>query len=273
MKNKKTIIFGVLILTIATTVYGITVDILEQLNLQKQRADIYVLNNFAGDWTSNGNFGQNPGVSTDWQSIDFQLKQFQIPSVRTLASITKGDKVGAAKELCTYVKAYVESPAFIEAYKAKRGKSKPTSEPYRPDEATIRNQKADLKRLETQQAQMKKMLPPAQYAQFEKGINDMRKQIAEWSDPAPNKTRWLKMYPEDASVMVKQRLEEYLTTAATVDFNATLIASGRKQKFTNPAYENQSLKWKAIYRAGKDVNDEVTKFVKNWLQEGVTVAK
>lgn len=273
MRNKKILIFGVLILTIATTVYGITADVLEQLNLQKQRADLYVLNNFAGDWTSDGNFGQDPGIGTDWQSIDFQLKQFQIPTVRTLSSIAKNDKTSAAKELCEYVKAYIASPAFIEAYKAKREKAKPSSEPYRPDEATIKSQKASLKQLEAQQTQMKKMLPPAQFAQFEKGITAMRAQIAEWNDSTPNKTRWLKMYPEDASVMVRQRLEEYLATAATVDFNAALTPVGRKQKFVNPEYENKSLKWKAIYRAGKEVNDEVTLFVKNWLKEGVTVTK
>lgn len=272
--RKKLMIFSVLILTVAATVYGIAVDIIAQLSLQKQSANLYILNNFAGDWTSDGKFVENPGISAGWQSLDFQLKQFQIPNSRTLSAIVKGDKVGAAKELCAYVKQYIESPEFIEAYKAKREKAKPTSEPYRPDAATIKSQKDSIKETEANLAKMKKMkmLTAAQIAQIEKGIADMKKQTAEWDDLAPNKTRWEKMYPEDASLMIKQRLEEYLATAATVDFNATLTTAGRKQKFTNPAYENQSLKWKAIYRAGKEANEEVTAFVKNWLKEGVITA-
>jgi len=273
MKSKKTIIFSVLILTIATTVYGITADVLEQLSLQKQTANLYILNNFAGDWTSGSDFVEDSGGRNDPNSIDTQMKQFRIPISRTLASIVKGDKIGAAKELCQNVRQYIESPDFAAAYKAKREKAKPANEPYRPDEATIKSQKASLKQLEAQHAQMKKMLPPSQLAQFEKGLNDMRKQLAEWNDPTPNKTRWAKLYPEDASVIVKQRLEEYLATVATVDFNAQLTSAGRKQKFVNAEYEKKSLKWKAIYRAGKDVNDEAVKFVKNWLKEGVTVAK
>lgn len=274
MKKKKTVIFTILILTVAATVYGFTADIIERLSLQKQSANLYILNNFAGDWTSNGDFGQDTGVSGNWQSIDFQLKQFQIPNSRTLSAIVSGDKVSAAKELCAYVKQYVESPEFIAAYKAKREKAKPASEPYRPDAATIKAQKDSIRETEANLVKLKKMkmMTAAQLAQVEKGIADMKKQVAEWDDPAPNKTRWLKKYPEDASLMVKQSLEEYLATAATVDFNATLTPAGRKQKFTNPAYENQSLKWKAIYRAGKDVNSEVTAFVNNWLKEGIKTA-
>ena len=36
--------------------------------------------------------------------------------------------------------------------------------------------------------------------------------------------------------------------------------------FVNPDYEKKSKKWKAIYRAGKEVNDAVTAFVKDWLK-------
>lgn len=273
MTNRKMMMIGILAL-FAFTAYGMNSDIFDQLSLQKQRANVYILNDFAGDWTTDGDFGSNPGTGSDWQSVDFQLKQFQIPSSRSLPSIIKGDKIGAAKELCAYVRQYVESPEFLAAYKAKREKSKPSTEPYRPDAATIGAQKASLKQTEAQYVQLKKnkMIPASALAQMEQGIAEMKKQIGEWDDPAPNKTRWEKMYPEDASVMIKNRLEEYLAIAATVDFNATLTPAGRKQKFTNPAYENQSLKWKAIYRAGKDVNDTVMIFVKDWLREGVKVA-
>lgn len=262
-----------LIVMIVSTTYGVTADIIERLSLQKQRANLYILNNFAGDWTPDGNLGENKGIGSNWESIDFQLKQFQIPTIRNLPSIVAGNEVTAATEICAYAKQYLSSQEFIDAYRAKREKAKPTSEPYRPDAATIKSQKAAIKEAEANLLKVKKMMSAQQVAQMQNGIEQMKKQVAEWDDPAPNKTRWEKMYPENPSLMIKQRLEEYLAIAATVDFNAQLTASGRKQKFVNPAYENQSLKWKAIFRAGKDVNDEVTEFVKKWLKEIVINAK
>lgn len=273
MKRKNLLAFGLLIVTIVSTVYGVTADIIERLSLQKQRANFYILNNFAGDWTSDGNLGENNSNGSNWESIDFQLKQFQIPNIRNLSAIVGGNEVTAAKELCAYVKEYTSSREFIDAYRAKREKAKPTSEPYRPDAATIKSQKAAIKEAEANFVKVKKMMSAEQIAQMKQGIEQMKNQVAEWDDPTPNKTRWEKMYPENPSLMIKHRLEEYLAIAATVDFNAQLTASGRKQKFVNPAYENQSLKWKAIFRAGKDVNDEVTEFVKEWLKEIVINAK
>ena len=262
MTTTKSIILSILTIAFVSTVYGIAADVIEQLSLQKQNANQHILNNFVGDWTLGDNSVEDTGGTNNPNSIDNQLKIFRIPTMRTLSSIVTGNKSVAAKELCEYVRRYVESPEFIVDYKAKREKAKPTSEPYRPDEAAVKSQKASLKQMEAQYAQMKRILSKEQLAQIEKGMKEMRAQIAEWDDPTPNKTRWLKMYPEDASVMIKNRLEEYLATAATVDFNAQLTPAGRKQKFTDPAYENQSLKWKAIYRAGKDVNDEVMVLLK-----------
>jgi len=86
--------------------------------------------------------------------------------------------------------------------------------------------------------------------------------------PFPGKANWEKRYPLDPSGLVKKRLQEYLQLAATVDFNAVLAAPDKYtvKKFANPAFEKKPHKWKAIYRAGKEVNDVVTAFVKEWLK-------
>ncbi|MCH5717736.1 hypothetical protein [Niabella hibiscisoli] len=80
------------------------------------------------------------------------------------------------------------------------------------------------------------------------------------------------MYPADPAVMVKKRLQEYLALVATVDFKAEITGSGSSRTFVNPAYEAKPVKWKVIYRAGKEVNDVVTGFVKQWLA-GEIIAK
>ncbi len=59
---------------------------------------------------------------------------------------------------------------------------------------------------------------------------------------------------------------------ATVDFNAQLNVAERKRRFVNAAYEAKPLKWKAIYRAGKKVNEVASAFVKDWLKEGIMAA-
>ncbi|MHB1196618.1 MAG: hypothetical protein ACYC0A_07235 [Lutibacter sp.] len=96
--------------------------------------------------------------------------------------------------------------------------------------------------------------------------------IAASKKPFPNKEFWEKIYPADPAVMVKERLQEYLKLVATVDFNAQLTGSGKMKKFVNPAYEKKSLKWKAIFRAGKEVNDVVTAFVKEWMKGDIIAA-
>ena len=92
--------------------------------------------------------------------------------------------------------------------------------------------------------------------------------------PFPGKASWEKKYPLNPAVLVKQRLQEYLQLAATVDFNAVLTAPDKYniKKFVNPAFEKKSNKWKAIYRAGKEVNDVVTAFVKDWLKGDIISA-
>lgn len=90
--------------------------------------------------------------------------------------------------------------------------------------------------------------------------------------PFPGKDAWIKLYPQDPVVMIKTRLQEYLQISSTVDFSAKLTGTGKKQTFVNPVYEKKILKWKDIYRAGKEVNEVITIFVKDWLKGEIILA-
>ena len=96
-------------------------------------------------------------------------------------------------------------------------------------------------------------MPASAIQQMEQAIIHMKKQIAAQSDPTPNLTLWKKLYPEDAAVAVKNRLNEYLALTATVNFTAVTTGSGKNKRFADPAYEAKGPKWKAVYRAGKEV--------------------
>ncbi len=208
MRKRILVITITLLVSFSTFAFAVANDIISQLQLQQQTAKTHILNNFVGDWTSGDNFVEDTGGSSNPNSVYEQLKQFRIPKSSALSSIINGNKAETAKELCQYVKEHINSSEFIEAYKQKREKAKPTSEPYRPDAATINAQKKALKETEANIAKMRKMLTKDQLAQMEKGLADMKKQIADWDDPTPNKSRWEKMYPENPQILIKQRLEE-----------------------------------------------------------------
>lgn len=257
---KRVIFASIIVFSILSMSFVALTEILEKLAIRESSAQSYILNNLTGSFNN---------APLDVSARSDERKIFQIPRVK-LSAIISGDKATAATELCAYVKAYASSKEFAAEYVKKRENAKPTSEPYRMDAATIAEMKKGVKQMEADLAKMKaQKLPAAAVQQMEAAIAQQKKQIADQSDPTPNKTQWEKQYPADPATMIKNKLNEYLALVKTVDFKAGLTGSGDDKKFTNPAYEAKSLKWKAIYRAGPEVNKAVTQFVNEWLREGI----
>lgn len=240
-------------------------DIITRLGMQEQNAKWHIVRNFIGRF-DNGPMeqGMEDGPAN---SIYKQLQGFQIPRARLLPAIITGDKAAAAKELCEYVKKYINSPEFTTEYAklrenaiplTERGMSladlKRNSDVFRTN---IKNYPDDTKYVAEQQKQLD---------ENEKKVNALMEASKK---PFPGKETWEKMYPANPAVVIKKRLQEYITLAPTVDFAAKLTGSGKRQTFVNPVYEKKSLKWKAIFRAGKEVNDVATVFIKEWLKEEV----
>lgn len=266
MKKKTRIVFSI-IMVLVISAFTLADSIIKQLGISHQSAQQHILNNITGD------FRHEPvdiSIVEDGNSLNEQFKAFRVPRVNLLAAVIQNDKAGAAKELCTYIKQYVNSEEFITAYTRVREAAKPTNEPYRMDAAGVAGLKKNLKEMEDGLAKMKAAkMPASALQQMEDGIAAQKKVIAAQNDPTPNKTKWNNMYPANPADAVKARLQEYLAFAATVDFTATTTGSGKNKVFTNAVYEKKSLQWKAIYRAGKEVNAVVTSFVNQWLKEGI----
>ena len=237
--------------------------ILTKLGMDSATAQNYIMANFTGSFSSD---------------YDVRDDFINTPRLKALASIVQGDKVGAALELCEYIKKYCNSQEFADRYQKKRADSKPGSEPPQMDEETIENMRQNVKELESALAELKKS--PKQNAQaitaYEPMLTAQKATLAEWEDPTPNKTKWERNYPADPAVLVRRKLEDYLQLLKTVDFNARLTAPDAYniQKFSNPEYESKPAQWKACYRAGKEVNEEVKAFVEDWLKgEVISSAK
>ncbi len=254
MKTKHVMLVAILGL-LGISAYKIGEDIIAKLGMDHANAQNYIMANFTGG------FGANYDVESNFMSL---------PRLKLLANIVEGDKVGAVKELCEYIKMYCNSEEFMAVYQKKRADSKPGAEPPRMDEAVIKGMRDMIKDLEVQLADFKKA--PKENAQtialYEPMLKEQKATLAIYEDPTPNKTKWEKNYPEDPAVLVKDKLEQYLSLVATVDFNAKLTAPDKYKikKFVNSEYESKSPQWKACYRAGKEVNTTVTTFVKAWLQ-------
>ena len=265
--KKKTLLFSVILLATAAAAFKISDDIISRLGMKYRDAQMNIVNNLVGNFSTSA---MDLNVEENSESRYVQMNSFKMPYVPLLANIIQEDKAAAAKDLCDYVKRYVNSEEFITDYNKRREEAMPLSDNGSSlstlkgnkivFEKNINNYKTDTKYVAEQQ----KLLEENQ-----KRIDAL---IEESKKPFTGKDIWEKAFPAEPEGLVKKRLQEYLSLVATVDFNATLSASEGRKQFTNPAYEKKSLKWKALYRAGKEVNDVVTAFVKEWMK-GEIIAK
>ncbi len=261
MKKKNVLIAAVLI-AVTTAAGKFTDDILTKLGMQQQAAQNAIISNIIGRFDSgpmDGGVEDGPANSTY-----SQLKSFRIPYARLLPEIIGGDKTAAAKELCDYIKNYVSSPAFITDYTKMKEDAMPLTDKGMSLSSLKRN--SEVFKLNIKNYPNDTKYIAEQQTKLNENEQRLHALMEASKKPFPGKDSWEKMFPADPSVVVKKRLQEYLQLAATVDFTAKLTGTGKKQTFVNPVYEKKPLKWKAIYRAGKEVNDVVTAFVKEWLK-------
>lgn len=199
----------------------------------------------------------------------FYENVFNIPRAKLLSSVITGDKKALARELCTYIRQYCESDEFAAAYAKERESRKPTSEPPKMLDAGTIKQMEDLAKMYEEWSRNTSYDAKTRES-FKTQAADIRSQLEKEKDPHPNKTKWEKEYPANPTALIHKKLEEAVSIIESVDFNATTTANKYGQKiFDKPEYEKKSKRWKACYRAGKEVCDEVKLFIKNWLKEGI----
>ncbi|MEQ1675640.1 MAG: hypothetical protein ABL876_02990 [Chitinophagaceae bacterium] len=261
MKKGKFLI-AVVLIAITATAWKIVDDIITRLGMQQQTAQVYIMNNLVGRFSSGPMEGGLEGGSSN--DVYSQLQSFQVPTARLLASIITGDKAGAAKDLCDYVRKYVNSEEFMTEYNRKREDAMPLTDKGMSLSSLKRN--SEVFKLNIKNYPNDTKYVAEQQKQLDENQKRLDALLAAAKKPFPGKDLWEKAFPTDPAIIIKKRLQEYLQLVATVDFTAKLTGSGKKQTFVNPAYEKKSLKWKAAYRAGKEVNDVVTAFVKEWLK-------
>lgn len=245
MKNKMAL-FILITISVALISSKSTNDILKSLSLSRELANKSIIVNLSG------------------------VDGFKLPYLKIAPEIMTGDKIGSAKEVCEYIKTYCESNEFASDYEKYRQSEKPTEEEIQQfDAEQLREMREAAKTWD--ELSKDKSISKEQRDQYKAQADDMKQLLARAEDPTPNLTEWKKNFPENPSVLIKKRLEEYLAIAKTVDFSAQLTQPDeyKIKKFVDPAYESKSLQWKAIFRAGKEVNAVATAFAKQWLADGI----
>ena len=156
----------------ALTAFTITDNIITRLGMRQAEAKEYIFGNMVGDFVYLPN-GEN------WKASHGDA--FKIPTVKLLPDIIKGDKAGAAKELCTYVKMYCNSEDFINDYNRHRNMFKPANEIAPTPEVKVANQnlinmyKESIASYEKYLADAKKKKDANSIALYEKSLADLRK--------------------------------------------------------------------------------------------------
>lgn len=211
--------------------------------------------------------------------------------VKNFRALTNGDRKTVTKDLLTYAKSYLNSPAVKAAYAEEISESKPPL----PELSNLTKdeiRKREVEKFKTSIEEAEKILK--QFPEMEKNmrasINELHKTIKEFEAPnskmvdllhlsqtednkykearyAREVEEWQESYPSDHRIKLRSHLEKYLSIAATVNFDAVLKEQRGKQVFVKSEYENKDEEWKMIFRAGKEVYEVAKPFVEQWLKE------
>jgi hypothetical protein len=193
------------------------------------------------------------------------------------------------EQVLVWTKAYVNSAQFRKEYATKRSEAKPVADEIEKsvdEELQERRdqRKADLEETKKSIAEMDpqyrkaaedgykaaveamKQLDTPEYRKMEReGLMAERKSAQE--DFEQRTKEWEDSYPADPTVLVKQRLEQFLEATDDVDFGAKTAAKWGKQRFVNEQYESKPSEWKVAYRAGKEPTEKARAFARAWLAE------
>jgi len=196
------------------------------------------------------------------------------------------ERAQAVREMGDYIKAYVSTPEYKNAYVEEWEKDAPKDGNAKL-KAAIRKAEKDTKELEklyeTADAEYKES-----YGESLKAMKDI---VAAMKDPKHKMhkiyvqsmvgelpgpptaafkaelAKYEETYPGTVEGMLKLRLKAFLALTSDIDFNAKLVKKGSKMVFEDPALEKRSRDWKLCFRAGPETVKAARSYAEQWLKE------
>jgi hypothetical protein len=165
------------------------------------------------------------------------------------------------KAVFALARVYTQSDEFTRRYAEFRRANRPAAPEAQPGSAEAR--KEIEKAIKQAEAEMK-TLPPEMQKQFQASIAEMKASM----DPHAKELKEFEArYPEDPSALVANRLKEFLTLTAGIDYNARLVSEGGKQRFADRTLEGKPADWKFCFRAGREATEAARASATQWLKE------
>ncbi|MBL7744973.1 MAG: hypothetical protein JNN00_15980 [Chitinophagaceae bacterium] len=212
--------------------------------------------------------------------------------VKNAKNLAINDRAAVAKDLLTYTKAFVSSPAFKKQYDDMRKSSKPQEPVLKPLRSIEQIQKEEIAKTEKSIKDIEKsMKEMPQFAKSMEPVLEMQKKnLKDYQDPKnsyfaaiaqgekydqENQLRnhkermaeWTKNMPENVNSFIAERLQKMLDATKDIDYNAQLMEKYGKKRFVNPKYEGKNQEWKQGFRAGKEVTEPARAYAQQWLNE------
>ena len=182
MKTKHSIIlFSVALLCMSA--YSLAEGIIERLGMNHSNAQGTILALLVGR-------------SSSGPMDDFPEQPFRAPYAKLLPAVIAGDKTAAAKDLCDYVKNYVNSEKFLQDYSAAREDAIPIQvNGYGPGISTLR------KNIPTYELNIKNYPNDKKWIAEQTRLMERDKRAIDSilevvKTPFPGKENWEKTYPE-----------------------------------------------------------------------------
>jgi hypothetical protein len=220
------------------------------------------------------------------RTIEIDSLSYTVVAKRAFMALSPAARAAMVDAGFGWTKAYVESPAFKQAYLRTRDEQKPATPEVKgtvDDELKARQAK-EVKDLEDTKNEMS-MLSAAQRAQLDATIKRAEDQMKtpqmialmrtsiesdraqaqkEYQDSL---TRWQHDLPADPMILVARVLRNFLDVSKDVDFAAAVHRAGDGNlQFVNSAYEAKPGGWKMCFRAGKEAVAAARTDATNWLK-------
>lgn len=239
------------------------IDIFQQMGINQNAADQKITNSILGGF------------------LDQQ-------GVQQAKNIATGERSAIVRDLISYTRKYVASPAFVQAYEEMRASYYPEKQEIQSPEDLRRQMIQQLEESVAQNEAAVKTADANLKPIFQEVLTSARQLLEEAKDPnnpqlaiyAENYQQmvtlteqsfqeqvrhWEMEYPEDHQQFVKKRLQQFLDETDNIDFSAEVIMKNGKKVFVNPNYEHKGKRWKMAYRAGREVILPARELVQQWI--------
>lgn len=252
-------VFGILLFGF----YAFTNDVLQQLALSEREAKEAIRDNFI-----------NGGL--------------YFPNNQTIRAIAIAKRSATVSSLGDYMKQYVHSAEFAQAYAEARQAAKPEGKADVKELIKTRLEEIDREISETEE-KIKEVTGPNKKL-YEISLQSLRDEKKALNDPknpkhadyvenltevqdaaggqmANDAASFEETYPATVKELVRKRLKEFLAFTANMPFGAQLVQQGKFKVFADPALEAKDGDWKRCFRAGPETIGAARAYAQKWLQE------